>query len=223
MDAIAAAASILKLNVMDATEDAVEDVMVEDTCADSHSGISISVVDAVKDADSNANSQLSNSNMNEDVANANPDNRDNAATDTDDHSTMGHATDKSTSEDTALTTTNLAGYKRVERSPAHMQQHQSPVRGKAKTTHGSPVQRSFTKKMLAKKTAVKQIRYKFCVCNGEACRALSKSYANASITSIMVIFKKGDRTNFCNSRKEALGMTQEGNFNVAIWHYDQLV
>ena len=93
MDAVAAAASILNLNVMDAVDDAVEDVMVEDTCADSHSGISISVVDAVKDADSNANSQLSNSNMNEDVANANPENCGNAANDTDDHITMCHATE----------------------------------------------------------------------------------------------------------------------------------
>ena len=39
--------------------DAVEDVMVEDTRTDSHSGLSISV-DAVKVVNSNANSQFSN-------------------------------------------------------------------------------------------------------------------------------------------------------------------
>ena len=55
MGAGAAAAYVSESNVMDA----VEDVMVEDTRADSHSGLSISV-DIIKVVDSNTNSQLSN-------------------------------------------------------------------------------------------------------------------------------------------------------------------
>ena len=67
MDTAAANASISKPNVMDD----VEDAMVEDTCTCSHSDLLISV-DAVKVIYSNANSQLSNFNMNDKFANANP-------------------------------------------------------------------------------------------------------------------------------------------------------